>query len=175
VNSVTAQTETPSTSLLTDDEDLWEDQRGKSLSRLAALEADNPMRPPRATAPSWPEAKGFTNRPDIRSQSQPGSKKRLAIGRSPYTAYLAAIFTARRIPPHLSSDHIFSMPYVNIQITRGATREQKAALVKDVTQSLVSILGKKPEHTHVVIQEIAEEDWGFSGLLTDDWKQQQPK
>jgi 4-oxalocrotonate tautomerase len=51
------------------------------------------------------------------------------------------------------------MPYVNIQITRGATREQKAALVKDVTESLVRVLGKKPEHTHVVIQEIAEDNW----------------
>jgi 4-oxalocrotonate tautomerase len=50
------------------------------------------------------------------------------------------------------------MPYVNIQITKGATRDQKAQLVKDVTDSLVRILGKKPEHTHIVIQEIAEED-----------------
>jgi len=67
------------------------------------------------------------------------------------------------------------MPYVNMQITKGATREQKAHLVKDVTDSLVRVLGKKPEHIHVVIQEIAEEDWGFSGLLTDEWKQQQGK
>jgi 4-oxalocrotonate tautomerase family enzyme len=65
------------------------------------------------------------------------------------------------------------MPYVNIQITRGASREQKAALVRDVTESLVRVLGKKPEHTHVVIQEIAEEDWGFAGMLTDDWKKAQ--
>lgn len=64
------------------------------------------------------------------------------------------------------------MPYVNVQITRGATRAQKAEIVKDVTDSLVRVLGKKPEHTHVVIQEIEEEDWGFSGLLTDDWKRQ---
>ena len=62
------------------------------------------------------------------------------------------------------------MPYVNIQITAGATREQKAELVRDVTESLVRVLGKNPEHTHVVIQEIEEEDWGFAGLLTDDWK-----
>ncbi|HIK14280.1 MAG TPA: 4-oxalocrotonate tautomerase family protein [Leptolyngbyaceae cyanobacterium M33_DOE_097] len=67
------------------------------------------------------------------------------------------------------------MPYVNIQITQGATREQKAQLVKEVTDSLVRILGKKPEHIHIVIQEIAEENWGFSGLLTDDWKQQQSR
>lgn len=64
------------------------------------------------------------------------------------------------------------MPYVNIQVTKGATREQKAQLVKEVTASLVRILGKKPEHIHVVIQEIEEENWGFSGLLTDDWKKQ---
>lgn len=62
------------------------------------------------------------------------------------------------------------MPYVNVQITKGATREQKAELVKDITDSLVRVLGKRSEHTHVVIQEIEEENWGFSGLLTDDWR-----
>lgn len=65
------------------------------------------------------------------------------------------------------------MPYVNLQITTGATREQKAHLVKDITSSLVNVLGKKPEHIHIVIQEIEEEDWGYAGLLTDDWKKQQ--
>jgi len=63
------------------------------------------------------------------------------------------------------------MPYVNIQITKGATRAQKAQLVKEVTDSFARILGKKPEHTHVVIQEIDEENWGFSGFLTDEWKE----
>jgi 4-oxalocrotonate tautomerase len=65
------------------------------------------------------------------------------------------------------------MPYVNIQITQGATRAQKTQLVREVTDSLVRILGKKPEHTHIVIQEIAEENWGFAGILTDEWKKQQ--
>ncbi|SDZ92290.1 tautomerase family protein [Alkalimonas amylolytica] len=65
------------------------------------------------------------------------------------------------------------MPYVNIQITKGASKQQKAALVQDVTDSLARVLGKKPEHTHVVIQEIEEENWGFAGLLTDEWKKQQ--
>ncbi len=65
------------------------------------------------------------------------------------------------------------MPYVNIQILKGATREQKAQLVHEVTDSLVRVLGKKPEHTHVVIQEIADEDWGYSGLLSDEWKRRQ--
>ncbi|MBE9047390.1 4-oxalocrotonate tautomerase family protein [Pleurocapsales cyanobacterium LEGE 10410] len=64
------------------------------------------------------------------------------------------------------------MPYVNVQIIKGATREQKAQMVKDITNSLVNVLGKKPEHIHIVIQEIEESNWGYSGLLTDDWKKQ---
>lgn len=67
------------------------------------------------------------------------------------------------------------MPYVNVQITAGATKEQKAQLVKEMTDSLVSILGKKPEHIHIVIQEIEEYNWGYEGLLTDEWKQQNSK
>ena len=65
------------------------------------------------------------------------------------------------------------MPYVNIQITAGATREQKAQLVKDLTDSLGRALGKKPEHTHGVLQESKAEDWGFGGVLADEWKRPQ--
>lgn len=65
------------------------------------------------------------------------------------------------------------MPYVNIQILEGASHDQKAELVSDVTGSLVRVLGKRPEHIHVVIQEIAEENWGYEGLLTDEWKRRQ--
>ena len=65
------------------------------------------------------------------------------------------------------------MPYINVQITKGATRDQKSNIVRDLTDSLVRELGKKPEHIHIVIQEIEEEDWGFAGMLTDDWKKSQ--
>lgn len=65
------------------------------------------------------------------------------------------------------------MPVVNLQITRGATRAQKAAVVADFTDALVRHLGKRPEHIHIVIQEVAEEDWGYAGLLTDTWRQRQ--
>jgi len=61
------------------------------------------------------------------------------------------------------------MPYINLQITKGATREQKERVVKEFTDTLVRVLGKKPEHTHIVIQEIEEENWGFAGMLTDDY------
>jgi 4-oxalocrotonate tautomerase len=62
------------------------------------------------------------------------------------------------------------MPYINLQITKGATREQKATIVREFTDTLVRVLGKKPEHTHVVIEEIDHENWGFAGILTDDFR-----
>ncbi|QYR23770.1 4-oxalocrotonate tautomerase family protein [Paenibacillus sp. sptzw28] len=65
------------------------------------------------------------------------------------------------------------MPYINLQITKGATREQKALIVKEFTATLVNVLGKKPEHTHIVIQDIEEENWGFAGVLTDDFRKRE--
>lgn len=65
------------------------------------------------------------------------------------------------------------MPYVNIKITReGATAEQKAMLIKGVTDLLVTILDKKPATTFVVIDEVAFEDWGVGGLPVDDYRRQ---
>jgi len=56
------------------------------------------------------------------------------------------------------------MPYVNIKITRdGVTREQKAALIAGATQLLVHVLGKNPETTVVVIDEIDTDNWGIGG------------
>lgn len=60
------------------------------------------------------------------------------------------------------------MPYVNVQITKGATREQKARIVKAFTETLVEVLGKNPQTTHIVIQEIDREDWGHAGILIAD-------
>jgi 4-oxalocrotonate tautomerase len=60
------------------------------------------------------------------------------------------------------------MPYVNLQITKGATRAQKAEIVKAFTDTLVRVLGKNPQNTHIVIQEIEREDWGHGGELVAD-------
>ncbi|HWJ69879.1 MAG TPA: 4-oxalocrotonate tautomerase family protein [Sphingobium sp.] len=57
------------------------------------------------------------------------------------------------------------MPYVKIEVIEGITRDQKAGLVADVTQSLVDRLGKRPEQVFVVIQEVSADDWGAAGQL----------
>jgi 4-oxalocrotonate tautomerase len=62
------------------------------------------------------------------------------------------------------------MPYVNVKITKGGvTAAQKKKLVEDITISLVTTLGKKPEHIHIVIDEIEPENWGFAGMLTTEF------
>ncbi|HJW44208.1 MAG TPA: 4-oxalocrotonate tautomerase family protein [Geothrix sp.] len=56
------------------------------------------------------------------------------------------------------------MPYVNIRITRdGATADQKAALIQGATQLLVDVLGKNPQITVVVIDEVDTDNWGIGG------------
>ena len=62
------------------------------------------------------------------------------------------------------------MPYVNVKITAGASREQKSQIVREMTDSLIHVLGKKPEHIHIVLDEVAEENWGFAGMRTDQYR-----
>jgi 4-oxalocrotonate tautomerase len=65
------------------------------------------------------------------------------------------------------------MPYVNIRITReGATPAQKAALIQGATQLLVDVLGKNPQTTVVVIDEVDTDNWGIGGETITARRQQ---
>jgi 4-oxalocrotonate tautomerase len=58
------------------------------------------------------------------------------------------------------------MPYVNIRITREqepVTAEQKAALIKGVTDLLVDVINRGPATTVVVIDEIDTDNYGVGG------------
>ena len=56
------------------------------------------------------------------------------------------------------------MPFVNIKITKdGATQEQKAEIIKGVTDLLVKVLQKNPQTTVVVIDEVETDNWGIGG------------
>ena len=66
------------------------------------------------------------------------------------------------------------MPFVNVKITRDdVTVEQKAQIVSEITATLQRVLGKRPEHTHIVIDEIDPENWGYAGMLTTEYRRQQ--
>lgn len=63
------------------------------------------------------------------------------------------------------------MPYINLKVTKdGVTREQKKQIVAEFTDTLVRVLGKKPEHTHIVIDEVETDNWGFAGMLTTEYR-----
>jgi len=66
------------------------------------------------------------------------------------------------------------MPFVNVIITRdGVTTEQKAQIVSEMTATLQRMLGKRPEHAHIVIDEVCPENWGYAGMLTTEYRRQQ--
>lgn len=68
------------------------------------------------------------------------------------------------------------MPYVNIRVTEGgATKEQKAQLVQEITDVLKRVLNKNPEVTHVVIDEVSADNWGFGGKLVSDIRAEKAK
>lgn len=72
------------------------------------------------------------------------------------------------------------MPIVNIQITRegsgpgrdAATAEEKAALIKGVSELLLNVLNKPLDSTFVVIEEVELENWGWGGLPVPELRRQ---
>ena len=66
------------------------------------------------------------------------------------------------------------MPFVSIRITReGNTAEQKARVIKEVTETLERVLHKPPEWTHVAIEEVDTDNWGFGGRTTTEIRKSQ--
>ena len=58
------------------------------------------------------------------------------------------------------------MPYVNIKVTGGneaPSTEQKAELIKGVTDLLQKVLNKNPKTTVVVIDEVDMDNYGVGG------------
>ena len=64
------------------------------------------------------------------------------------------------------------MHFVNVRITRdGVTREQKAQVIREITETLQRVLNKNPELTHIVIEEVDTDNWGFAGITTTAYRQ----
>ncbi|MBV8502908.1 MAG: 4-oxalocrotonate tautomerase family protein [Paucibacter sp.] len=70
------------------------------------------------------------------------------------------------------------MPIVTIQVTRegskpgrdSVTADEKAALIKGVSELLFDVLNKPLESTFVIIDEVALEDWGWGGLPVPEYR-----
>lgn len=72
------------------------------------------------------------------------------------------------------------MPIVTIQVTRegsksgrdSVTADEKAQLIKGVSQVLLDVLNKPLEATFVVIEEVDTENWGWGGLPVKEFRKQ---
>ncbi|PLX82866.1 MAG: tautomerase [Desulfuromonas sp.] len=55
------------------------------------------------------------------------------------------------------------MPLVIVKTVEGASNETKSRLVARMTEVVTEVLGKNPETTHVIIEEVPAENWGLRG------------
>ena len=70
------------------------------------------------------------------------------------------------------------MPIVTIQVTREGTKaglnsvtaEEKAALIKGVSQLLLDVLNKPLDSTYVFIEEVDTDNWGWGGVPALDYR-----
>lgn len=65
------------------------------------------------------------------------------------------------------------MPVITVQITNeGNTPQQKAELIRAMTDVIVRVLNKPPALTHVLIEEVPLDNWGVAGLPTQEFRKQ---
>lgn len=65
------------------------------------------------------------------------------------------------------------MPFVSLRITRdGVTPEQKAQVIAEFTETLKRVLNKRPDLTHIVIEEVHTDNWGHAGVTTTQYRKQ---
>jgi 4-oxalocrotonate tautomerase len=70
------------------------------------------------------------------------------------------------------------MPIVTIDVTRegtapgadSVTAEEKAALIRGVSELLLDVLGKPLDATFVVINEVPLDNWGWGGLPVEQYR-----
>jgi 4-oxalocrotonate tautomerase len=71
------------------------------------------------------------------------------------------------------------MPIVTVQVTREGTApgrnsvsaEEKAAIIKGVSEVLLNVLNTPLESTYVVIEEVDLDNWGWGGLPTVQYRE----
>lgn len=63
------------------------------------------------------------------------------------------------------------MPVVTVQMWSGRSTEQKRRLVRAITNAMVEHANCKPDHLHVIIQDVPKDSWGRAGKLGIDEKE----
>ncbi|HQS38298.1 MAG TPA: 4-oxalocrotonate tautomerase family protein, partial [Methylotenera sp.] len=56
---------------------------------------------------------------------------------------------------------------VNIKLVGEVSREQKAQIAKEITETLERLAHKPKSYTYITFEEVAYEDWAIAGELLD--------
>jgi 4-oxalocrotonate tautomerase len=63
------------------------------------------------------------------------------------------------------------MPFISVRITRdGITKEQKSRVIAEITKTMETVLNKDPHLTHIVIEEVDTDNWGYAGTTTTEYR-----
>jgi 4-oxalocrotonate tautomerase len=60
------------------------------------------------------------------------------------------------------------MPVIRIEMFPGRTADQKRAMAKAVTESFVATAGGTLQSVHIIIDEVARQDWSVGGTLCSE-------
>lgn len=60
------------------------------------------------------------------------------------------------------------MAFVRVTMLEGRSIDQKRALANAINDAMVEHAGANPELLHVVIDEVARDNWGRAGTLMSD-------
>jgi 4-oxalocrotonate tautomerase len=60
------------------------------------------------------------------------------------------------------------MPVVTVQMWTGRNTEQKRRLVRAITDAMIEHANCRPDHLHVIIQDVPKDSWGRAGVLGID-------
>jgi 4-oxalocrotonate tautomerase len=59
------------------------------------------------------------------------------------------------------------MPYVNVKLAGALSKEQKAKIAKEITDTLERVANKPKSYTYIVFDEVDGENWAVAGELLD--------
>ena len=63
------------------------------------------------------------------------------------------------------------MPVVTVQMWSGRPVAQKRKLGRAITDAMVEHAGCKPDHLHVIIQDVPKDSWGRAGILGSEQRE----
>ncbi len=60
------------------------------------------------------------------------------------------------------------MPFVEIKMWKGRTKEAKKKMIEKVSAAIVETLQCPSEAVHVIVQEVEKDDWAVGGKLCSE-------